>query len=80
MKKRYLVACDYGQGATWLLIDAESADQIESRFPELTVVLDWPEWMTEERIRNLEETACYDLDAPLSGFLEALAAEREPGE
>ena len=80
MKKRYLVACDYGQGATWLLIDAESADQIESKFPELKVVFDPPEWMTEERIRNLEETACYDLDAPLSGFLEALVAERDPGE
>ena len=80
MKKRFLVACDYGQGATWLLIDAESPDVIESRFPELTVVLDRPAWMTEERMRNLEETACYDLGAPLSGFLEVLVAEREPGE
>jgi hypothetical protein len=79
MKKRYLVASDYGQGAVWLLIDAESPELIESKFPELTVVLDRPGWMTEERMRNLEETACYDLDAPLSGFLEALVAERQPG-
>lgn len=63
-----------------MLIDAESAAAIEVKYPELKVVFERPEWMTEERMRNLEETACYDLDAPLSGFLELLVAERDPGE
>jgi hypothetical protein len=80
MKKRYLVVGDYGQGAVWLLIDAESPNLIESKFPELKVVFDRPAWLTEEQMRNLEETACYDLDAPLTGFLELLVAERDPGQ
>jgi hypothetical protein len=33
----YLIAYDYGQGAVWAYIEAESAGQIIERFPDCKV-------------------------------------------
>jgi hypothetical protein len=35
--RMYLIAYDYGQGAVWAYIEAESAGQIIERFPDCKV-------------------------------------------
>jgi hypothetical protein len=40
MRRPYLVAADYGQGAVWAFVVAESEELIEREFPELKVVRD----------------------------------------
>jgi hypothetical protein len=72
-KNRYLVAYDYGQGAVWAYITAESPSQITDRFPDLSVVEDPPSWMTEEVRRTIEDRMNFDLENPsgwLAGFNE----------
>jgi hypothetical protein len=64
---------DYGTGGIWMYIHARSAEEITQRFPALTVIEEWLEWMTPDRliplIWNLE---AYDLDSP-TGYLEIYA-------
>lgn len=47
---KHLAVYDYGTGGIWVLIEAESADAIERRFPWLRVVeIGDPEWVTPEK-------------------------------
>jgi hypothetical protein len=77
-KQTFLVASDYGMGATWLLIDARRPDEIEDAYPELRVVHNRPAWLTDERWTQMDREAHFDIDAQPTGFLAALIAEREP--
>ncbi len=77
-KQTFLVACDYGMGATWLLIDAHRPDEIEAAYPELRVVCHRPEWLTDEHWAQMDRDAHFDIDAEPAGFLAALISEREP--
>jgi hypothetical protein len=63
MKRRFLTAYDYGQGAVWTYVLATSEDEITQRFPELAIVDDLPAWMTEE-VRATLEAHTEDIDAP----------------
>lgn len=48
MKQRYLVVYDYGTGGLWAFIRAGSRDAILSKFPQLEIIDQRPEWMTKE--------------------------------
>jgi hypothetical protein len=76
MKHKHLVVYNYGQGGLWAFIRADSAEQIEERYPELKVVSEIPTWMTDDIRSRLEATETYDLDAPPSGLLADLLRER----
>jgi len=76
-KRPYLVASDYGMGATWLLIDARGPEEIETRYPELKVAALRPDWLTDDRWEQIDRDAHFDIDAEPSGFLAALIAERD---
>jgi hypothetical protein len=43
----FLACYDYGQGGVWLLLDAASAEEAQSAYPELTVFSSRPAWMSE---------------------------------
>lgn len=59
-----------------MYVHARSAQEIKERFPELTVITDWREWMTPDRlvpiIWNLRS---YDLDEPTGYLAEYSSAE-----
>jgi hypothetical protein len=68
MRKPYLVAYDYGQGAVWAYITAESAGQIVERFPEFRVFDTPPDWMSEHDLSDIEARMSFDLARP-TGWL-----------
>lgn len=75
MKQPFLVAYDYGQGGVWAIVSAESASEIEGRFPELAVIAEPPKWMTPEELQAIEREATYDIDET-SGLLADIVRRR----
>lgn len=73
-KRAHLACYDYGMGGIWVLIDAHSAEQVSRGYPEL-VVLERPDWMDDEQLRDLEATMHFDIDEP-HGWLAELARSR----
>lgn len=76
MKRRFLVNYDYGMGGAWAFVLAESEQDLVSRFPELTVVTDPPEWLTESEAQHLAETLTVDIDDPQAPLLRQLVDAR----
>jgi hypothetical protein len=60
--KRFLVAYDYGQGAVWAFVQADSKEQIAREFPELTVADTLPEWMSRPELERLEREMTFDIN------------------
>ena len=77
MKSRYLVAYDYGQGAVWAYIAAESAKQIHDHFPDFSIVETPPTWMTDGELRELEARMSFDIDNPTGWLAEVLERRRK---
>jgi hypothetical protein len=76
MKVRYLVAYDYGQGAVWAFIHAESPAAITDQFPDFSIVESPPNWMTDEVRRNLEARMTFDIDNPTGWLAEVIELRR----
>ena len=39
MASEFLVVYDYGMGALWAVVLADSADEITARYPEITIAI-----------------------------------------
>lgn len=61
-KSAFLTLYDYGQGAIWRVILAESAEQISDRYPALEVLSAPPDWMRDEDLRDIEQRSTVDID------------------
>jgi hypothetical protein len=72
----YLVAYDYGQGSVWAFLSAESETQIAAEFPELAIVHDRPDWLTDERARQIRRAHSYDMRDQPRGLLQDIIAAR----
>ncbi|MES9859129.1 MAG: hypothetical protein ABW166_21460 [Sedimenticola sp.] len=62
MKQKYLTVYDYGMGAVWRYIQAESVDEIQNKYPELEILDKEPDWFSdgyEKTIRtcDIDDTA-----------------------
>lgn len=68
-RQKFLTVYDYGQGAVWLYLLAESRDDIGKHFPELRVVESPPDWMT---VSDLKGVRTVDIDDPDDQFLKKL--------
>jgi len=79
MKKSFLVALDYGQGGLWAYVQADSAEAIKRRFPELEVFRRAPDWMTPAVQEELRKSQSYDLDEEPRGLLERILRARTGG-
>jgi hypothetical protein len=62
MRRAYLTVYDYGMGGVWQYLRAESPDQIHTRFRDLTVFETPPEWMSDEKQREIEAKSSYDVE------------------
>jgi hypothetical protein len=75
MKKRYLVAYDYGMGGAWASVLADSAEEITSKYPSVKIVTRAPKWLDAARLRELEERMTVDIDDDDHVFFRAVRAE-----
>ena len=75
MKTKFLTSYDYGQGGVWRVIFAESEQQINKKYPELTVVHEHPSWMDVQTIEKLEQLVL-NIEDSENEFLAALRKER----
>jgi hypothetical protein len=76
MKTEHLVLHDYGTGGAWAYLLADSAEQIRERFPQLQLVTDRPNWLTDEHDQILHERMTIDIDDTDNPFLAALLQQR----
>ena len=53
---KVLVAYDYGQGAAWAYVLADSVADITRRFPELTIFAEPPAWWESRGMECLTPT------------------------
>ncbi len=69
----FYVAYEYGSGAAWAFVKAETADEVVSELPELDVYDTPPEWMTIEDLHQVRQHASVDINeaATLDHILEA---------
>lgn len=83
-KRPYLAIDDYGTGGIWIYLWAESADQITARYPGLTVITEWREWMTPDRLIEIIATIgphmTFDIDQPDGWLARADEALRRPSD
>ncbi|MCP3993952.1 MAG: hypothetical protein GY722_02660 [bacterium] len=69
----FYVAYEYGSGAAWAFVKAETAEEVVAQLPELDVYDTPPEWMTIEDLHRVREHASVDIgrQASLDQILEA---------
>lgn len=77
-RSAYLIAYDYGTGGLWGAMLARDETEIRMKFPELIIVHERPNWMSEAYYSDLLATP-YDIDEPPRGLLAALLADRDRG-
>lgn len=75
-QKTFMAAYDYGTGGLWGIVRAESEEEILRLYPELVIVRVRPAWMTDESYARMMRRETYDLDAPPTGMLKAIVADR----
>lgn len=75
-KQRFLVCYDYGAGGLWALIDARDESEVLALYPELTVVMTRPKWLSDKVMADIESTELHDIDGQPFGVLNAVLADR----
>ena len=76
MKQSFLTVYDYGQGGVWRVLLADSADEVVSKYPQLTVFPEPPPWMSAETLSDIEIRSTFDIDDQDDPFLEGLRNHR----
>ena len=79
-KHEFLVAYDYGMGGLWGILNARSQAEIADLYPELVIVDEPPAWMTADRLQRLRDHEWHDIDGAPWGILNAVLADRNPGD
>jgi hypothetical protein len=82
-KRQHLAIYDYGMGGIWVLIDAESAEAIERRYPQLQVItIGRPAWVTAEKydelVNGISSQMQFDLEHPTGWLAESDRGLSEP--
>ena len=69
----FYVAYEYGSGAAWAFVKAETPAEVVAELPELDVYETPPEWMTVDDLHQVREHASVEItnDASLDHILEA---------
>ncbi len=66
MKKKFLTVSDYGMGAVWTYILANSAKDVSDKYPKLTVLDKEPDWFDSSMRMDI---TVVDVDDPPNAFL-----------
>jgi hypothetical protein len=62
MKQDFLCVDDYGQGAVWFLVAADSPEAIRRKLPFLEIVPQRPSWMTDADYADIGKRSYLDVD------------------
>ncbi len=62
MMDGFFVAYEYGTGAAWAFVKADTAADVTAELPELDVYETPPEWMTIEDLHRVREHAYVELN------------------
>lgn len=76
MKRRFLAVDDYGMGGIWMVIAAESQQQIADKYPELTVFADPPDFLSDAEISSIERELRFDIDDEPRDYLARVVERR----
>jgi hypothetical protein len=76
MKRPFLTVYDYGMGGVWRVLLAESEAEIAAKYPELTVIVEQPPWMSNETLSEIETRSTVDIDDTTEPFLASLRKHR----
>jgi hypothetical protein len=76
VKKRFLVCYDYGMGGLWGFLSAKSEKDIRRLYPELTVFINRPSWMSDDQYHRIEQRQPYDIDEVPRGMLKTVVGDR----
>jgi len=76
MKNKFLAAYEYGSGAVWIVIHANSFDDVKTLYPDLRLIDPKPDWLTDEKLAEINPrfVDIHDVD---NKFLSALRREKE---
>lgn len=69
MKTKFITVYDYGTGGVWRYIYAESAGEIQKKYPRLKVLDREPSWFGDEHRKYTLEC---DIDDPPDVFLKGM--------
>ena len=75
-KREFLVSYDYGGGGLWGVMLAHDEEQIRAAYPELAIAAERPHWMTQERLDELRDRECHDIDGVPWGILNVILDDR----
>jgi hypothetical protein len=76
MKRPFLVVDDYGMGGIWMYVDARSAEEISSAYPELKVFDEAPTFLDEDQLTQIKAEMRFDVDQPPRDYLAKLVERR----
>lgn len=81
-QKTFLCVYDYGMGGIWVLINAESKEQIIELYPELIVYDDKPDWMDQKQKQEFVDDCVnnqmyWNIEQPATGWLKILVEGRK---
>jgi hypothetical protein len=74
----FYVAYEYGSGAAWAFVKADTAADVVAEWPEVEVYETPPDWMTVEDLHQVRRHAVVDIKTA-SGVDEILEASRRLG-
>jgi hypothetical protein len=69
----FFVLCDYGQGGAWVIIAAESAEQIRGKYPMLQVFEEAPPMLDSVAIAAIRDAGVQHIDPAPAGWLAELS-------
>lgn len=80
-QKTFLCVYDYGMGGIWVLISAESKEQITKLYPELIVYDDKPNWMDQKQKQEfiddcINNQMYWNIEQAPTGWLKGLVDRR----
>lgn len=75
-RREFIVCHDYGQGATWAVVLADSPESIRARFPAVEVRESWPAGLDDATIAAIRRDQTFDIDDSPTGWLATLDVER----
>ena len=74
-KKEYFALYDYGQGGLWVILVADSPEQIRAKYPMLQVYEGEPPTLDSAAIAAIRRTGTQDIDDAPRGWLMHLGTQ-----
>ena len=71
----YFAVYSYGQGGAWVIIAAESAEQIRGKYPMLQVFEDTPPMLDPAAVAAIRDAGVQHIDEAPTGWLADLVGQ-----